>query len=270
MAQECNYHHGDVVINHVLSPRWMSRLDDLALRDYPNKNYFAGTDIPALDLDSYETDRTGKGNNDCTVDAAIGICNEQQGAPVHPRLMLVELRNGYKAVEKVKPDEVKRKETHSRDLLREADCNVRVDEIVGLVFDENLENQLLNRTRRLKLSGCFPAHWHSFTSITLCNYINYGCPMPYTPKAMTEEMAKRFEESIAAGSIYTCDDVFDRVKDYYAKCRLQYLNGECRWLANRLIQQENALMQMPVPTDFERSVRDIIVDDLKRWVRMYQ
>lgn len=270
MAQECNYHHGDVVINHVLSPRWMSRLADLALRDYPNKTYFSGTDIPALDLDGYETHRTGKGNNDCTVDAAIGICNEQQGVPVQPRLMLVELRNGYKSVENVNPDDVKRKETHSRDLLREADCDVRVDAIVGLIFDEKLENRLLNRTRRLKLSGVFPSHWHSFTSITLCNYINYGSPMPYTPKALTAELAKRFEESVASGSIYHCDDVFDEVKNYYASCSLQYLNGECRWLANELILQEKALMQMPLATDFERSVRDIIVDELNRWVRMHR
>lgn len=55
----------------------------------------------------------------------------------------------------------------------------------GLVFDEKPGNELLNRTNRLKLSGVFPDHWQSFTSITLCNYINYGRPMPYTPKAIT-------------------------------------------------------------------------------------
>lgn len=90
-------HSGEVVSSHPLArqgfAQTLSRISD---RDYPRKGYFADTDIPAIDIDTYETSRPG--SNSRTADAAIGICDESGGRRTRHRLLLVELRMDYSTV----------------------------------------------------------------------------------------------------------------------------------------------------------------------------
>ena len=104
------WHFPDVIIGHSLSQKFGSSLKEISDRDYADKGYFE-CDIPAIDIDSYEVSLHG--DNQRTVDAAIGICNERQGLPVNERLLLVELRMNYKNVDNLSISTLSEKEAHS-------------------------------------------------------------------------------------------------------------------------------------------------------------
>ena len=97
-----------------------STLIDIANRDYPRKNYFRALNVDALDLDTHEKNihKGKRGNLACTGDAVIGIALEKDGNTlVHPAMMIVELRMGYKHGDNISLRELKRKVTHTKTLL---------------------------------------------------------------------------------------------------------------------------------------------------------
>ena len=107
-------------------PLWSacpSTLKDIADRDYPRRNYFKTLNIDALDLDIHEQNihKGKKGNLACTGDAVVGIAIEKSGnALLHPAVMIVELRMGYKHGDNISLSELKRKITHTKTLLSTA------------------------------------------------------------------------------------------------------------------------------------------------------
>ena len=97
-----------------------STLMDIANRDYPKKNYFKTLNVDALDLDTHEKNihKKKRGNMACTGDAVIGIALEKKGNTlVHPSVMIVELRMGYKHGDNISLNELKKKITHTETLL---------------------------------------------------------------------------------------------------------------------------------------------------------
>ena len=95
-------------------------LKDIANRDYARKNYFKTLDIDALDLDSHEKNihKAKRGNMACTGDAVVGIALEKSGNTLmHPAVMIVELRMGYKHGDNISLSELNRKITHTQTLL---------------------------------------------------------------------------------------------------------------------------------------------------------
>ena len=118
-----------LIINNAylqLHPLWSvcpSTLMDIANRDYPRKNYFRTLKIDALDLDTHEKNihKGKRGNLACTGDAVIGIALKMNGnALVHPSLMIVELRMGYKHGDSISLSELENKVTHTKTLLSTA------------------------------------------------------------------------------------------------------------------------------------------------------
>ena len=107
-------------------PLWSdcpSTLMDIANRDYPRKNYFRTLKIDALDLDTHEKNihKGKRGNLSCTGDAVIGIALKMNGNTlVHPFVMIVELRMGYKHGDNIRLSEFENKITHSKTLLSTA------------------------------------------------------------------------------------------------------------------------------------------------------
>ena len=107
------YSHS-IIEEHTLyrsSPSTLSRVSD---KDYPGKNYFS-MDIPCIDLDAYEESRSGE--NDCTVDAVIGVADYLNNRAGAPSLALVELRMKYKSASNLDFTKISRKVQHSRNLL---------------------------------------------------------------------------------------------------------------------------------------------------------
>ncbi len=102
-----------VVINHSLAEHYLSDLDALCERDY-GMSYFHSR-IICLDMDAYESSLSG--NNDATMDAAIGVANYENNRKTDSRHLLVELRFKYKSTNNFKVENMRQKVSHTKDLL---------------------------------------------------------------------------------------------------------------------------------------------------------
>ena len=83
----------DVVANLPINSAFKVSLSNIAIRDY-GKDYGLSNQVSAVDVDAYE--KSFSGNDDKTIDAAIGIANYINNSIKSPRLLLVELRVDYK------------------------------------------------------------------------------------------------------------------------------------------------------------------------------
>lgn len=125
-------------------PLWRdcpSTLMGIANRDYPRKNYFDTLNVDALDLDTYEKNihKGHCGNLACTGDAVIGIALGKSGDTlVHPAVMIVELRMGYKHGDNISLRDLKRKVTHTKTLLA---VTLPIHANYYFVFTDNEEPQ---------------------------------------------------------------------------------------------------------------------------------
>ena len=108
---------------HPLWQHCAASLSDISKRDYHGKDYFPSMNIDVLDIDSYEKAiHKGKsGNMACTGDAVIGIALVKKGNTLmHPAVMIVELRMGYKEGDNISLSELENKVTHTKTLLSTA------------------------------------------------------------------------------------------------------------------------------------------------------
>lgn len=96
-----------------LNTDFSSDLDSLCRRDY--RRAFFNQEIPCLDIDEYE--RFCSGQNDCTMDAAIGIGTYDQNTVKDQRFLLVELRLGYTNANNLDYQNMSQKIDHTKDIL---------------------------------------------------------------------------------------------------------------------------------------------------------
>ena len=107
------YNHS-VITGHPFYAICPSTLKDVSNDDYPGESFFK-KDIICIALDKYETMLSGE--NDCTMDAVVGVAEYSNNRIGRSSLALVELRLGYKSVSNLDFTKISRKLQHSRELL---------------------------------------------------------------------------------------------------------------------------------------------------------
>lgn len=252
-------HSGEIVTRHPLSGQgFATTLTDISERDYPRKGYFAGTEIPAIDIDAYEASRPG--NNRRTADAAIGICDENGARRTRHRLLLVELRMAYDTTSNLHVGELVDKERHSRELM--ADGDTATDKTMCLVFRPDLEQQAISWVNRKKRTESAINDWKCFSPETLLNYINYNTEIPYTPPTETAARAARFAALCAAGDLEAICSEWDNVRDYLTQCNLRYRLAESRWLSAEIARSIDTIHLGPAPTEEAQTLLDLLKEEI--------
>lgn len=94
MASDIVFDNAVVVSHDSYRKGYSSKLNDLSIRDYKTGGF--NDKIICIDLDRYERSEFPQLLNN-TMDAAIGISNLHNNRRVSKRLLLVELRLGYKS-----------------------------------------------------------------------------------------------------------------------------------------------------------------------------
>lgn len=269
VAENMIWHHSQVVTEHSLYRNFGCELSEISERDYPGRNYITH-EIPALDMDSYETSL--KGNNDCTVDAVVGICNERQNIVVRGRHLLVELRMNYINMDNLSVAEINQKNVHTRDLLKACVDNIPVDPTLCLLFDNSVENQAVSWVSRKKSEFKFTSNWFSFSPTTFCNYINAGKPRPYTPRPETVQAAGRFMSQAAKNDLELLDKEFMYIRGYMDNCRLRYEKGECEYLIDSIVEgigRFNKDLLKEEDVDLYEIIKDDVqslINSVKNWL----
>lgn len=260
------WHYPDAVTGHTLARNVLSSLKELSERDYPGGHYFA-CDVPALDMDSYETSL--RGENRKTADAVVGICNERQGQPADGRLLLVELRMDYRCVSNLSVTSLLEKESHTRELLRACPDDRHIDPSYCLIFDYKIEQQAYSWMSRIRKSNRTTKLWKTFSPRSFVTYINVDKTMPYTPRQETVEVEDRFRATVQAGDIGDFDRAWSAAENYILKCARRNEFGECAYLSAALTDAVALFDADSLDDESDQLYFDIIKDDLLKLAARY-
>lgn len=260
------WHYPDAVTGHTLARKVLSSLKELSDRDYPGMHYFV-CDVPALDMDSYETSLNGE--NRKTADAVVGICNERQGKAADGRLLLVELRMDYRSVGNLSVSSLLEKESHTRELLRVCPDDRRTDPSYCLIFDYKIEQQAYSWMSRIRKSNRATELWKTFSPGSFVTYINVDKAMPYTPRRETIEAGERFRAAAQAGDIDAFDKAWSAVENYILTCARRHEYGECAYLARELTDVVALFDADSLDDKSDQQYFDIIKGDLLKLAACY-
>lgn len=173
-----------IIEGHPIYQKYGTTLYDLSKKDYPNKNYFAlHRNIKCISLDDYEASISG--DNDKTMDAAIGTNFFSNGRNSSPQLLLVELRMGYKSTNNLSMSKMLSKLYHSKSLLG---YTTTISNESYFIFDECIIHQAKSFFERKKkeVSGTIDMYAVSTTELTM-TVVRVVRPVP-SPIDMTSEI----------------------------------------------------------------------------------
>lgn len=272
MGSKANWWNCPEIVETIPFPsRYKTTLEILALADYEHEKYFKDTIIPALDIDGYEKERTKKGENQRTVDAFIGICNEREGKKVNQRLLPVELRMKYKTERHLDADKLQEKLSHSSFLVKNIDERITIDSAYSLIFDESVIQLMTGWLERIKRAKTKVRQWQALSPEGLCNYINLGTEFPYTPRKEGKEISERIESIIKEQNIKAIEEMWPEIRQYIETCDRKYLHGECRYLASKLSEVIKIIGMGFQQQDEEENLmlellKEDIEDVVKHWI----
>lgn len=206
-----------------LAPTFIVDINDICQRDY-GKSFFPST-VLCIDIDAYESFHCG--NNDATMDAAIGIADYFDNHASNDRHLLVELRFGYRSTSNFNLSNMKRKVSHSRDVLRPE----RINEYVAFLYDKSVAPQANNYFSRLSNQHKELQKWKAMDVDGFISFIVDRATLPYEPEndlvAIVEDMRIKF----LSGGVNELDILLKYWIEQMEKYNLRYKHAESNAIA---------------------------------------
>lgn len=226
MALEVQVYDNAIVQSSRLSPKYLTSLACIAKRDYrvdfgfPNK-------VLALDMDRVEID--SKGQNDKTMDAAIGIANFSSNKISSQRLLLVELRMNYTGQgDNSRTSEMKSKDAHTRSLL----CDSPVDKRSCFIFSKNVAACKRNAINRESQNDSTLRNWIIMSPDDFIGLFLFVDELPYQPQSPIDEIRECGSTLVATSDYDNAINLINywlrKTESYYNQYKLE----ECRVLVN--------------------------------------
>lgn len=231
----------DFVLRHKLASQFLSDLDTLCRRDYKEKDYFH-KQIVCLDMDAYETSLGG--NNDATMDASVGIADYENNRMANCRHLLVELRFNYKSTKGFDLDNMRRKISHTKDLLKDDGIHYKF----VFVYTDAVAPQAKSYFKRLskQSQNRDMAYWDAMSVSEFDTYVVDKATLPYTPindtKQIETELLNQYHEKGYEGLVCFLDYWINAIRVY----ELKYNREECKSIAKVL---DKTLKKVPEPKD---------------------
>ncbi len=240
----------------ILASAYLTELNLLCERDY-GKSCF-DRQIMCLDLDAYEA--SCKGANDATMDAAVGIADYQNNQLSSGRHLLVELRFGYKSTQNFDLSNMKRKISHSRDIL----CSEPINEDVVFIYDISIAPRARNFFNRLSIQDKQIKKWQIMDVNGFNNLIKDRASLPYVPennlKEIEENLVKRYEY----GGIEELDKMVKYWIDAMNVYNLKYKHSESNAVAEVILGFLESLI--PLKDKFEEEYIVLLIEDVKNFL----
>lgn len=240
-----------------LAHNYQADINDLCLRDY-GKNYFTDT-ILCLDLDKYEIDHSA--DNDATMDAAIGIADYNQNRISNARHLLVELRFGYKSAHNLGTTNLKRKISHTKDILTPE----RINSQTIFLFDSSVSPQAYSIFKSLSVQDKEVKDWLATDVEGFCNYVVDRSTLPYLPENDLEEIRNSLQKKYIAGGL---DALFSEIHYWTEKMllyNLRYKHQESSAIAQAIYDFLNSI-QMD-DNDDDNTYLSLLLEDVKLFIK---
>ena len=179
-----------VVEQHSLYRSCCSTLNEVSNRDYPNSNYF-NPGIKCLDMDTYESDILRKSQADHTVDAVIGISTYENNRVLNPRLLLIELRIGYKSDSNLSKTEMEKKVTYTKSLLG---GEKTIEKEILFIFNKKVVSQAERWFYRQSRTGGEIKNCKVCSVSDFSNIIKSRSDFPYDPIHKAEDIKNSVQQ----------------------------------------------------------------------------
>lgn len=233
--------------------RYITSLNSIFARDYRGARPFRN-DFASLDLDTFESDLSG--NNDCTMDCAVGISQFDGQFHTRESLLLVELRNDYKSADHLERDKMLRKVIHSRELLSPMR---RIHNVSVFIFEDRVVNEARRWIRNLSNQHAEMKVW-LVTSVTgFEEIIGTEADFPYVPVTDLTTIEREIRGTGAeVNQLYVvCEKWFN----YAAKFKNRHNLAEVK----AILDVVETVLRDIVNNDIcdDPDVIDILLDDLK-------
>lgn len=174
------------VLKHKLAPQFASDLDSLCRRDYQGKTFFH-KQVVCLDMDAYESSRSG--NNDATMDAAVGIATYENNRLSDSRHLLVELRFNYRSANNFDVIKMRNKVNHTKSLLP----GERVHEKVFFVYTDEVAPKAKSYFSRYSKQFGDLRCWDAVSVNEYFDYVRDKDSFPYQPINDLEQIKVELE-----------------------------------------------------------------------------
>lgn len=239
-----------------LAPQYMVSLDELCKRDY-GKSCFPNA-IFCLDLDAYESSKTG--NNDATMDAAVGIANYIDNRESSSRHFLVELRLDYKSTNHFDYNNMAQKVSHSKSILLPEPLEPYVCFIYSTQLTPKAQNDFSRRARQQK--DVF--FWKAMSPSDFLNYVFDKSALPYQPLNDLDAIRKSLELKYDEGGIDSADCLVKFWMEQMDKYVQRYMHAENKAIASVLL---SFLESLSCPDNtIEKDFVELRIEDVKRYI----
>lgn len=241
-----------------LAPQFMTDINDLCCRDY-GKSFFPFP-MPCLDLDAYETS-FHKEHKDYTMDAAMGIADYERNKESRQRHLLLELRFAYESVRHLNIREMKRKVTHSRDLL----FPEPTDPQACFLFIDSVAPQAKNYFYRISLQDKEVEPWKAMTPNDFMHFVYDRSRLPYQPENDLSAISSDLNNAFLKGGLPSVDRKIDYWKSRMDDYKLRYMSAESNAIAGVLY---SFLTELPPYKDdsFEKEYMTVLIDDIRLYL----
>lgn len=210
-----------------LATSCLAELNELCERDY-GKSYFP-VSVVCLDLDAYEASCTG--NNDATMDAATGMADWQKNHSSNNRHLLIELRFGYRSTSNFDLGNMKKKVSHSRDILNPE----RINEQVVFIYEPNVAAQAKNYFSRLSRQDSEVRTWKAMDVEGFGNYIVDSTTLPYEAENDLDKLVKELRQKFDEGGLSALDSLLKYWIEQMEKYNLRYKHAESDAVAKSML-----------------------------------
>lgn len=250
-----------IVESHDKADSFKTTLASVSVRDY-QQDFGLPSEVAALDIDTWETSLSG--DNDKTMDAAIGIADYIDNAKSASRLLLVELRMNYTGQgQNSKTSEMKAKIQHTHNML--SGCSV--DTRSFFIFQKNVAPSVRNRISRESVVDRSLQNWKIVSPEEFVSMFQFVENLPYTPLSPIDDIRNNGVECVALADFGSALKLvkywLDKVNTFYNRYKLE----ECKVLIVVIQEVVNAILARQSDIKDEESEIDLLIaqEDLTRF-----
>jgi hypothetical protein len=245
------------VLGHKLATQFLSDLDTLCRRDYNGKEYFR-KQIVCLDMDAYETSLSG--NNDATMDAAVGIATYENNRMSDSRHLLVELRFNYKSTNNFDVANMRNKVSHTKSLLP----GERVHDKMVFIYTDEVAPKAKSYFSRLSKQYRDLCNWNAISVDEYFDYVRDKNSFPYQPINDLGQIVTELKSKFLSSGLEGLNTISDYWMGEMEKYNMRYNKEESRAIAKVVL---NFWDQLPQSNDsFENDYIAFVKEKLNRYI----